>query len=387
MFDLYNPADNHRSLREHAEKIGKSVLEPVAHDFDNKEVFNDQLLRKFGSEYSLFGITVPEKSGGHGLDATASVIVHEELSRFDPAFTLSYLAHEVLFVNNLCHSGSETQLEKYLSPALDGRFTGGMAMSEPGAGTDVLGMATRAVKKGDSYILNGSKQWITNGNNADVFLVYARTGGDKNSREISSFLVESRTKGFSVGKKEIKMGMKQSATCALIFEDCIVPASNLIGRENGALTHMMRNLEIERLTLAAMSLGIARRCLDEMIDYAVNLRDAFGKKLSEFGQIQQMIAEAYSRYRASRALVYETSLKVHPESRESLSAASAKLSATQMGEFVSRTAIQVFGGIGYTREIPVERLHRDSILLSIGGGTNEAMQKNIMKDLRDLYKK
>jgi isovaleryl-CoA dehydrogenase len=387
MFDLYNPTDNHGALREHAEKIGKSVLEPVAHEYDNKEIFNDALLRKFGSEYALFGITVPEEKGGHGLDATASVIVHEELSRFDPAFTLSYLAHEVLFVNNLCYSGSAAQHTQYLLPAISGQYIGGMAMSEPGAGTDVLGMTTRAEKKGDNYFLSGSKQWITNGNNANVFLVYARTGGDKNSRNISSFIVESNYAGFSVGKKEIKMGMKQSATCALVFEDCAVPAANLIGAENGALTHMMRNLEIERLTLAAMSLGIARRCLDEMIDYSVNLRDAFGKKLSEFGQIQQMIAEAYARYRASRALVYETALRVNPKSRESLSAAAAKLSATQMGEFVSRTAIQVFGGIGYTREIPVERLHRDSILLSIGGGTNEAMQKNIMKDLRDLYKK
>jgi isovaleryl-CoA dehydrogenase len=179
------------------------------------------------------------------------------------------------------------------------------------------------------------------------------------------------------------MGMRQSPTCQLIFEDVEVPAENLIGKENGALTHMMRNLEIERLTLAAMSLGIAKRALDEMIRYATVDRTAFGKKLADFGQIQQLIAESYARYRASRALVYETALRVNPNSRESLSAAAAKLSATQMAEFVARTAIQVFGGYGYTREYPVEKLLRDAILLSIGGGTNEAMQKNILKDLRD----
>lgn len=179
------------------------------------------------------------------------------------------------------------------------------------------------------------------------------------------------------------MGMRQSPTCQLILEDCEVPEENLIGRENEALLHMMRNLEIERLALAAMALGIARRSLKEMITYAQQ-REAFGKKIYEFGQIQHLIAESYARYRASRALVYETALCVNPQERQSLSAAAAKLSATQMAEFVSRSAIQVLGGNGYTRDYPVERLHRDAILLSIGGGTNEAMQKNIMKDLVQL---
>jgi isovaleryl-CoA dehydrogenase len=258
-------------------------------------------------------------------------------------------------------------------------------MSEPAAGTDVLGLTTTAIKKGDRYILNGVKQWITNGNCGSYFIVYART--EKGNRSaISSFVVEKNFRGFSVGKKEVKMGMKQSPTCQLVFEDVEVPAENLIGKESGALTHMMRNLEIERLTLAAMSLGIARRALDEMVRYASVERMAFGKHLAEFGQIQQLIAESYARYRASRALVYETALKVNPNSRESLSAAAAKLSATQMAEYVARAAIQVFGGYGYTREYPVEKLLRDAILLSIGGGTNEAMQKNIMKDLRDSLK-
>ncbi|MBN8221691.1 MAG: acyl-CoA dehydrogenase family protein [Spirochaetes bacterium] len=381
-FDLFNPTDDHKALRELTHDLAKGVIEPQVKEFDEKETLNEALLRRMGSEYNLFGITIPAEAGGHGLDATASVIVHEELSYSDAAFTLSYLAHEVLFVNNLYHAAQQPLRDKYIPPVLDGTAIAGMAMSEPGAGTDVLGMTTTAEKKGDKYILNGVKQWITNGNVGRYFLVYART--EKGNRQaLSSFLVESTWKGFSVGKKEIKMGIRQSPTCQLIFEDVEVPADNLIGAEHGALTHMMRNLEIERLTLAAMSIGIARRALDEMIRYASLDRSAFGKKLADFGQIQQLIAESYSRYRASRALVYETALRVNPNSRESLSAAAAKLSATQMAEYVARAAIQVFGGYGYTREYPVEKLLRDAILLSIGGGTNEAMQKNIMKDLRD----
>ncbi len=384
MFDLYNPTEHHRSLREIVERIGKGMVEPQSHEYDEKEEFNEELLRKFGSEYNLFGITIPEEAGGHGLDATASIIVHEELSRFDAGFTLSYLAHEVLFVNNLYYSAQEDLQKKYLPKVLNGEHLSGMAMSEPDCGTDVLAMKTNAVKKGDNYILNGTKQWITNGSVGNVFLVYAKT--DKEDRRaVSSFIVEKNMNGFSVGKKEIKMGIRQSPTTQLVFEDVEVPAANLIGEESTALVHMMRNLEIERLALAAMSLGIARRALDEMINYAVNSRKAFGKKLSEFGQIQQMIAESYARYSASRALVYDCSLQVGPGSRQSLSAAAAKLSATQMAEYVSRCAIQVLGGYGYTREYPVEKLLRDAILLSIGGGTNEAMQKNIMKDLHDSY--
>ncbi|AFM14567.1 acyl-CoA dehydrogenase family protein [Turneriella parva] len=380
MFDIFNPTDDHKALRELTHDLAKGVIEPQVKEYDEKEILNESLLRKLGSEYSLYGITIPAEAGGHGLDATASVIVHEELSYSDAAFTLSYLAHEVLFVNNLYHSADAKIREKYIPPVLDGTAIAGMAMSEPGAGTDVLGMTTFAERKGDRYILNGTKQWITNGNCGSYFLVYAKT--DKNNRQaLSSFLVDKNFKGFSVGKKEIKLGMKQSPTCQLVFEDVEVPTENLIGAEHGALTHMMRNLEIERLTLAAMSLGIARRALDEMVRYAVVDRSAFGKKLSEFGQIQQLIAESYARYRASRAFVYETALRVNPNSRESLSAAAAKLSATQMAEYVARAAIQVLGGYGYTREYPVEKLLRDAILLSIGGGTNEAMQKNIMKDL------
>lgn len=237
------------------------------------------------------------------------------------------------------------------------------------------------LKKGNKYILNGTKQYITNGNIGSVFLVYAKMDS-KDNKKTTAFIVESGFPGFSVGKKEEKLGMRASPTTQLIFEDMEVPEENLIGEENGAIGHMMRNLEIERVTLAAQSLGIALRSIEIMCDYAIRHREAFGKKLSEFGQMQRLIAESYADCSAARALVYEVASKIHPSSRNSLGAASAKLVATRMAETVSRNAIQVLGGYGYCREYPIERLHRDSILLSIGGGTNEAMQKNIIADLK-----
>lgn len=380
---LFQPTEAHKELRENIAKFAKKELDSQAKGHDESEKFNHSVFQKLGTELGLFGITIPEKDGGLGLDAVAAVIIHEEMSKFDPGFTLSYLAHEVLFVNNFYYSSNEKQRAKYLSKVISGEWIAGMGMTEPGAGTDVLGMSTMAVKKGNKYILNGSKQFITNGTDGKVFIVYCKLS--KESRRTTSFLVESSYKGFKVGNKEEKMGMRSSPTSQLIFEDVEVPEENLLGEENGAISHMMRNLEIERVTLAAQSLGIAKRCIDIMCEYSIKHREAFQKKLIEFGQIQRLIAESYSDYSAARALVYQVASGINPDNRNSLGAASAKLFATQMGERVSRNAIQVLGGYGYCREYPVERLHRDSILLSIGGGTNEAMQKNIASDLKAMY--
>jgi len=384
--NLYNPTEDHLELRENISKFAKNELDDQAKEHDELEKFNEPLFRKLGKELGIFGVTVPEKDGGLGLDTTAAVIIHEEMSQYDPAFTLSYLAHEVLFVNNFYYASNEEQRSRYLSKVISGEWIAGMGMTEPGAGTDVMGMSTIAVKKGDKYILNGTKQYITNGSIGDIFLVYAKLN-NKDNRKISAFIIEKKFKGFSVGKKEEKMGMRSSPTSQLIFEDMEVPIENLIGKENEATIHMMRNLEIERVTLAAQSIGIAKRCIDIMCDYTIRHREAFTKKLIEFGQIQRMVAESYVDCNQARALVYNVASIVNPEIRNSLGAASAKLAATRMAESVSRNAIQVLGGYGYCREYPVERLHRDSILLSIGGGTNEAMQKNIISDLKRLYEK
>ncbi|MBI3394219.1 MAG: acyl-CoA dehydrogenase family protein, partial [Spirochaetia bacterium] len=332
--DIFNPTPAHAELREMVRGFAQGELKDQARQFDEDERFNLSLFKKVGSELGLFGLTVPEEFGGAGMDALAEVIVHEEMSRTDPAFTLSYLAHEVLFVNNLCVNGNSEQKRKYLPGAIDGTKIGGMGMTEPGVGTDVLGLTTVAAKRGGHYIINGSKQFITNGVEGDYFLIYAKID-DKSRREVTTFILESAMPGFKVGKKEEKMGMRASSTAVLYFEDVEVPAENLVGIENKGISSMMRNLEIERVTLAAQSLGIAARCIDEMTKYAAVDRVSFGKHLIQLGQMQRLIAESYADFQAARALVYNVALQLHPTRRNSLGAASAKLMATQMAERVA----------------------------------------------------
>jgi isovaleryl-CoA dehydrogenase len=376
--DLFNPTDEHRQLRATLRRFADTELEPQAAAADEREELCLPLFRRLGRELGLFGLTVPTADGGAGLDAVAAVIAMEELSRADPGFALSYLAHEVLFVHNVYHSASPAQRARTLPRVLGGEWIAGMAMTEPGCGTDVLGMRTTATRRGDRYLLNGSKQFITNGPCGQVFLVYAKT--EARSRDISAFLVEASSPGFSVGAKESKLGMRASPTSGLVFEDCEVPAENLLGEEGRATVHMMRNHEIERVTLAAQSLGIAARCLEVMTGYAAE-RTAFGRPILEHGQVQRLVADAYAETEAARALVYHVAHVIDPHERRSLRAAAAKLVASGTGERVARAAIQVLGGYGYCRDYPVERLMRDAILLSIGGGTNEAMQKNIAVEL------
>lgn len=386
-FDLFNPTSEHSMLRETVNAFTKEEVEPQAHEYDRKELFNLPLFKKLG-ELGLLGITVPEAYGGAGMDATAAVIAHEEISASDPGFCLAYLAHSMLCVNNLAVNGNEEQKKKYLPKLSSGEWIGSMAMSEPSVGTDVLGMATTADKKGSDYVINGRKMWITNGTidekgtACDLVWVYAKTG-EKNGRPlISTFIVEKGQSGFSVGQKiRDKLGMRASNTAELVFQDCRVPASHLVGHEGDSVLHMMRNLELERLTLAAMSLGIARRSLEVMNRYAQE-REAFGKPLSAFGQIQRYIADSYAEYKASRAYVYEVARKLDLNKEGNRADSDGvKLVATTMGKNVADRAIQVLGGYGYVGEYTVERLWRDAKLLEIGGGTIEAHQKNITRDL------
>ncbi len=385
--DLANPKPEHQMLRQTVRQFVAAEVEPQAHEFDRKEQFNLKLFRKLG-ELGLLGITVPEADGGTGMDATAAVLVHEELSASDPGFCLAYLAHSMLLVNNFAVNASAEQRKKFLPRMCSGEWVGGMAMSEPDYGTDVLGMKTTAVKQGKNYLLTGRKMWITNGTiddagtPADCVLVYARTG-EKNGRPaLSTFLVESNHKGFSVGQKiKDKLGMRASNTAELVFDNCLVPEENLLGKEGDSTEHMMRNLEIERLTLAAMSLGIARRSLEIMNRYASE-RVAFGSPLNSFGQIQKYLSESYAEFKACRAYVYDTARKIQIEgSGQRLDSDGVKLVATTMAKNVADRAIQVLGGYGYVGEYIVERLWRDSKLLEIGGGTLEAHQKNMSRDL------
>ena len=387
--DMYNPSEEHLMVREMVRDFVQEHVEPQALEHDRMEKFNLDMFKQLG-ELGLLGLTAPEEFGGAGMDATAAVIVHEELSASDPGFALAYLAHSMLFVNNLAVNGSDEQKARFLPGVCSGLAIGCMAMSEPDVGTDVLGLSSTAVQneEGD-WVLNGRKMWITNGciddegTPADIVWVYAKTGVDDNGRNsLSTFLVEKGTSGYSVGQKIMdKTGMRASNTAELLFDDCVVPAANMVGKKGSALIHMMRNLEIERLTLAAMAVGISRRSLQAMNRYA-DERQAFGKAIRDFGQIQRHIGESWAEFRAMRAYIYDTARKMSlGVGGHRLDSDGIKLFATTAAKNIADRAIQVMGGYGYVGEYVVERLWRDAKLLEIGGGTLESHQKNITKDL------
>ena len=379
--DIFEPSPEHRLLRRTVREFVKERVEPQALEHDREERFNLPLFRELGG-LGLLGITVPEADGGAGMDAVAAVIAHEELSAADPGFCLAYLAHAMLFVNNFCRNASPEQRRKYLPRAVSGEWVGGMCMTEPSAGTDVLGLKTQAVRRGDVYSLTGRKMFITNGalddsTLGDIFLVYAKT-----DQGLSSFVVEKHFPGFSLGQRlHGKTGMRASTTAELVFEECRVPAENRLGEEGDSSLHMMRNLEIERVTLGAMATGIAGRCLEDMLRYAGE-RTAYGKPISSFGQIQRYIADSYAQYMAARTYVYNTAGRMNLDAPgHRIDSDGVKLVATTMAKNVADNAMQVLGGYGYFNEYVVERLWRDAKLLEIGGGTLEAHQKNIAKDL------
>lgn len=371
---LLNPTDEHSQIRDAVARFAKEKVEPQARDADINGAFNRPLFEELG-ELGVMGITIPEEWGGVGMDATAATIVHHELSKYDPGFCLAYLAHSMLFVNNFFHSATNAQREKWLPKVLTGEHIGAMGMSEPAAGTDVLGMASKAEKHGDYYVLNGSKIWITNGDCADVYQVYAKVDG-----KITAFILEKGMEGFTHGSKIDKCGMRASTMCELFFNDVKVPVFNRLGDEGAGVQCMMRNLELERLVLAAMSVGIADRCCDVMLAWA-NERKAFGQKIANFGQIQKYIAEGVASTEAAKCLTYAIARTVGPNSNNRVGTDAAKLFATPVGKQVADAAMQVLGGMGYARYMPVERLWRDAKLLEIGGGTLESHHKNIVKDL------
>lgn len=371
---LFDPTEEHRMLRQTVRDFATREVEGQAGEYDRSGNLNLGIFRRAG-ELGLLGLTASPEYGGSGLDAVAAVIAHHELSKVDPGFTLAYLAHAVLFVNNLHSAASPAQRAQYLPKAVSGEWVGAMGMTEPGAGTDVLGMQTTATRQGDHYILRGRKTFITNAPDAHCALVYAKVDS-----RITAFVVDRTCPGFSTGPHIEKMGMRAAPMAELIFDDAVVPAANLLGAEGGGVAHMMRNLEIERLCLAAMSLGIADRCIEIMLRYSME-RKAFGKPIAEFGQIQRYIAESYAKTEAARCLIYHTAQSVGPTNRNRLGTDAAKLFAAPVGKEVADNAMQVLGGWGYCTEFTVERLLRDAKLLEIGGGTLESHQKNMTRDL------
>ena len=388
-FDIANPTEEHAMIREMVRNFTRDEVEPQALEHDRDEKFNLDLFRQLG-EYGLLGITISEEYGGAGMDTTAAAIVNEELSYSDPGFCLAYLAHSQLTANNLAVNGSDEQKARFLPGLCSGELIGCMAMSEPDYGTDALGMTTTATRKDDgNWCINGRKMWITNGviddvgTPADIVWLYARTGTDDRGRpEISTFIIEKGMNGYKAGQKIMdKLGMRASNTAELVFEDCIVPPENMVGDPGNSIHHMMRNLEIERISLGAQAVGIARRCLADMTRYAGE-REAFGHPIREFGQMQRHIGESWAEYRAMRAYLYETCRVTSLESGgQRLDSDGVKLFATTAAKNIADRAIQVMGGYGYVGEYVVERLWRDAKLLEIGGGTLESHQKNITRDL------
>lgn len=380
--DLFNPTSEHALLRETVRQLVRDEVEPQAQEHDRAERFNLALFRRLGS-LDLLGLTVPPEEGGAGMDAVSAAIVHEELSTSDPGFCLAYLAHTILFVNNVARNASAEQKARYLPRVISGEAVAGMGMTEPEGGTDVLGMRSSARRDGDRYLLTGRKMWITNGaiderTLGDVFLIYARTEGGL----ISTFIVENGFVGFSLGQKITgKLGCRASSMGELVFDDCEIPVANLVGEEGQSVHHMMRNLELERVTLAAMSLGIGLRCLREMVRWA-DQREAFGRPIRDFGQIQRHIADSYAQWRAARAYVYDVARCMSLErAGNRVDSDGVKLVAGTMAKEVADRAIQVLGAYGYVAEGVVERMWRDSKMVEIGGGTVEAHQKNITRDL------
>jgi len=374
LFTLLNPTEEHHLLRQMVSSFVKDVVEPQAEEFNRKGALNLELMRNCG-ELGLLGITVPADHGGAGMDVLGAVTVHHELAKSDPGFTLAYLAHAILFVNNFFHAANDEQRARFLPKVLSGEHIGCMGMTEPGAGTDVLGMSTTARQEDDCYILNGAKALITNAPEAHLFLIYAKLDG-----RITSFVVERGSPGLSTAVKTPKLGMCASSMSEVMFDDCVVPASNLLGHAGGGITHMMRNLEAERLTLAAISLGIADRCLEIMMQHATE-RHAFGKPISRFGQVQRYIAESFAKTEAARALIYTVARDCGPDERNRIGTDAAKLFAAPVAKEVADNAMQVLGGWGYCNEYKVERFWRDAKLIEIGGGTIEAHQKNLTNDL------
>jgi isovaleryl-CoA dehydrogenase len=373
--------ETHRALQETVRKFAQTELAPQAAALDESQTFNLGAFKKMGP-LGILGITADPNHGGSGLDVVAATLVMEEMGAVCASSTLSYLAHSILAVNNLSQNGSNEQKARYLPKLCSGEWIGSMAMSEPGAGSDAFGMQTQATREGDFYILNGTKMWITNASYSNFFWVYAKTGPRK--RDISTFIVEKGFPGFSVGKKLDKLGMRASPTCELIFENCKVPLKNRVGEEGTSAAHMNKNLLIERITIAGISLGIARAAIHYATQYAKD-RKQFNTRLMDFQMIQKMLSDATAEYLAARSLTYEAARTCDlqgPHSEDALIlGTSAKLVAAQYATKIAMDAIQILGGYGYTKEYPVERMMRDAKLIEIGAGTNEVMRLILSREL------
>ena len=372
-------ADEIEALRDSVRRFATERIAPLAAETDSSNSFPTSLWREMG-EMGLLGITAEEAYGGAGLGYLAHCVAMEEISRASASVGLSYGAHSNLCVNQINRNGTDEQKSRYLPKLISGEHVGALAMSEPGAGSDVVSMKLRAKKRGDSYLLNGNKMWITNGPDADVLVVYAKTDPDAGPRGITAFLVEKGFKGFSTGPKLDKLGMRGSNTCELIFEDCEVPAANLLGTLGGGARVLMSGLDYERVVLSAGPIGIMAACMDVVVPY-LHERKQFGQAIGEFQLMQGKLADMYVTMNTARAYVYAVAAACDRGETTRKDAAGCILYAAEKATLLALETIQALGGNGYTNDYPAGRLLRDAKLYEIGAGTSEIRRMLIGREL------
>jgi isovaleryl-CoA dehydrogenase len=375
-FDLGETAD---MLRDQVAAFSAAEIAPRAADIDKTNDFPADLWRKFG-DLGVLGITVEEEYGGAGMGYLEHVVAMEEISRASASVGLSYGAHSNLCVNQIARNGNEDQKRRYLSKLISGEHVGALAMSEPGAGSDVVSMRLRAEKRGDRYILNGTKMWITNGPDADVLVIYAKTDPSAGPKGITAFLVEKNFPGFSCAQKLDKLGMRGSNTGELVFQDCEVPAENVLGEINGGVRVLMSGLDYERAVLAAGPLGIMQACMDIVLPY-VHERKQFGQAIGEFQIMQAKIADMYTTMNAAKSYIYTVAKACDRGQTTRKDAAGAILYAAEKATWMTLEAIQCLGGNGYINDYATGRLLRDAKLYEIGAGTSEIRRMLIGREL------
>ena len=375
-FDLGADIDQ---LRDSVRDFAADEIAPLASEIDRTDIFPRQLWPKMGA-LGLHGITVEEEFGGTAMGYLAHCVAMEEVSRASASIGLSYGAHSNLCVNQIRRNGTAVQKARYLPKLVSGEHVGALAMSEPGAGSDVVSMKTRADRKGDRFILNGSKMWITNGPEADTLVVYAKTSPDAGPRGITAFLIEKGMTGFATAQKLDKMGMRGSPTAELVFTDCEVPAENVLGKVDEGVRVLMSGLDYERAVLAAGPLGIMQACLDAVIPY-VHERKQFGQPIGEFQLIQGKLADMYTNLNACKAYVYAVARACDRGRTARKDAAGAILYAAEKATACALDAIQILGGNGYINDYPTGRLLRDAKLYEIGAGTSEIRRMLIGREM------
>ncbi|MFA7415824.1 MAG: isovaleryl-CoA dehydrogenase [Rhizobium sp.] len=371
--------DEIEAVRDTVHRFAQERLAPRADEIDRSNEFARDLWPELG-KLGLLGVTADPDVGGSGLGYVAHVIATEELARASASTSLSYGAHSNLCVNQINRNGNAAQKARYLPKLCSGEHVGALAMSEPGAGSDVVSMKLRAERRGDQYILNGNKMWITNGPDADVLVVYAKTDPSAGSRGITAFIVEKGISGFSTAQKLDKLGMRGSNTCELVFQDCAVPAENVLGGESGGVRVLMSGLDYERVVLAGIGVGIMHACLDVVMPY-VHERRQFGQAIGEFQLIQAKIADMYTAMNSARAYVYAVAAACDRGEVTRQDAAACCLYSSEQATQQALQAIQILGGNGYINDSPTGRLLRDAKLMEIGAGTSEIRRMLIGREL------